>query len=309
MVKPVLIWFSPGPCVLLLAVIEWMKHKSSTCSPSCGSKSETYLPDCPRWRNAKGFWSGCRMGLGMSPAFPGPGAAAHRGESTPACSPRYRAGCTLPSKRSSALAWRARRMCRPRAKGARHESARQGHAITRGRQQTVLFEQCRERNRPRPPAALPRKPRRSSRFAGVSQCRVVVEIRASVSIHVQKFTGVVRARHKAPRPWLSINATALRARHRGLACQRQLKRRRACAERYRRPRAQRAPRTRCLLDHEGTIQQVQRLHSGRRNIAAARPGWRRGNRKRQTLNPARREVSVDTPCAAIRSGQTFASAT
>ena len=31
-VKPVLIWFSAGPCVFDFAVIEWMKHISSASS-------------------------------------------------------------------------------------------------------------------------------------------------------------------------------------------------------------------------------------------------------------------------------------
>ena len=53
-VKPVFICDSAGPCVLAFAVIEWMKHISSTSSARCGSRSETYLPDLPRGLNAYG---------------------------------------------------------------------------------------------------------------------------------------------------------------------------------------------------------------------------------------------------------------
>ena len=53
-VKPVLIWFSAGPCVLLLPVIEWMKHISSASSARCGSRSEIILPHWPRGRNGIG---------------------------------------------------------------------------------------------------------------------------------------------------------------------------------------------------------------------------------------------------------------
>ena len=51
-VKPVLIWFSAGPCVLLLAVIEWMKHISSASSARCGSRSLIILPHWPRGLNS-----------------------------------------------------------------------------------------------------------------------------------------------------------------------------------------------------------------------------------------------------------------
>jgi hypothetical protein len=54
-VKPVLIWFSAGPCVLLRAVIEWMKHISSTSLARCGSNCETCLPVSPRGRNCHGL--------------------------------------------------------------------------------------------------------------------------------------------------------------------------------------------------------------------------------------------------------------
>src|SRR3954470_24884630 len=43
-VNPVLIWFSAGPWVLLLAVIEWMKQRSSASAPRCGNRSEIILP-------------------------------------------------------------------------------------------------------------------------------------------------------------------------------------------------------------------------------------------------------------------------
>ena len=43
-VKPVLMNISPGPCVLVFEVSEWMKHRSSAQSARCGSRSETYLP-------------------------------------------------------------------------------------------------------------------------------------------------------------------------------------------------------------------------------------------------------------------------
>ena len=52
-VKPVLIWFSAGPCVLLFAVIEWMKHMSSASSARCGRRSEIILPHCPRGLNVQ----------------------------------------------------------------------------------------------------------------------------------------------------------------------------------------------------------------------------------------------------------------
>ena len=51
-VKPVLIWFSAGPCVFDFAVIEWMKHRSSASPARCGSISEIILPDCPRGLNS-----------------------------------------------------------------------------------------------------------------------------------------------------------------------------------------------------------------------------------------------------------------
>ena len=50
-VKPVDMKFSPGPCVLVWLVSEWMKHISSASSPSCGSRSDIILPDWPRGRN------------------------------------------------------------------------------------------------------------------------------------------------------------------------------------------------------------------------------------------------------------------
>jgi hypothetical protein len=51
-VKPVLIWFSAGPCVLLFAVIEWMKHISSASSARRGRRSEICFPHWPRGRNS-----------------------------------------------------------------------------------------------------------------------------------------------------------------------------------------------------------------------------------------------------------------
>ena len=47
-VKPVFICDSAGPCVVVFAVIEWMKHMSSANSARFGSRSETYLPLLPR---------------------------------------------------------------------------------------------------------------------------------------------------------------------------------------------------------------------------------------------------------------------
>ena len=47
-VKPVDMKFSPGPCVFVLLVSEWMKHISSASSPSCGSRSLVILPHSPR---------------------------------------------------------------------------------------------------------------------------------------------------------------------------------------------------------------------------------------------------------------------
>ena len=47
-VNPVLIWFSAGPWVLLFAVIEWTKQRSSASSARFGKRSEIILPDCPR---------------------------------------------------------------------------------------------------------------------------------------------------------------------------------------------------------------------------------------------------------------------
>ena len=46
---------SPGPCVLVFDVSEWMKHISSAHSARCGSRSETHLPVWPRWRNVQGL--------------------------------------------------------------------------------------------------------------------------------------------------------------------------------------------------------------------------------------------------------------
>ena len=51
-VKPVFICDSAGPCVFDFAVIEWMKHISSTQAPSSGSRSDVYLPHWPRGRKA-----------------------------------------------------------------------------------------------------------------------------------------------------------------------------------------------------------------------------------------------------------------
>ena len=56
-VKPVLMNISPGPCVLVFEVSEWMKHRSSAHSARCGSRSETYLPVCPRGLNVQGLWA------------------------------------------------------------------------------------------------------------------------------------------------------------------------------------------------------------------------------------------------------------
>ena len=47
--------FSPGPCVFVFDVMEWMKHMSSASSARCGSRSDMYLPDCPRWLNSQGL--------------------------------------------------------------------------------------------------------------------------------------------------------------------------------------------------------------------------------------------------------------
>ena len=47
--------FSPGPCVLVFEVIEWMKHISSASSARFGSRSETYLPLWPRGWNSQGL--------------------------------------------------------------------------------------------------------------------------------------------------------------------------------------------------------------------------------------------------------------
>ena len=51
-VKPVLIWFSAGPCVFDFAVIEWMKHISSASSARCGRRSLIIFPLCPRGLNS-----------------------------------------------------------------------------------------------------------------------------------------------------------------------------------------------------------------------------------------------------------------
>ena len=50
--KPSSVWpvhmkFSPGPCVFVRPVSEWMKHSSSAICPMCGTRSEMYLPLCP----------------------------------------------------------------------------------------------------------------------------------------------------------------------------------------------------------------------------------------------------------------------
>ena len=42
-VKPVDMKFSPGPCVFVLLVSEWMKHISSASSPSRGNRSRRHL--------------------------------------------------------------------------------------------------------------------------------------------------------------------------------------------------------------------------------------------------------------------------
>jgi len=62
-VNPVLIWFSAGPCVLLFAVSEWMKQRSSASSARFGSSSETILPDSPRGLN-------CQIGATRFPFSP-----------------------------------------------------------------------------------------------------------------------------------------------------------------------------------------------------------------------------------------------
>ena len=78
--EPVLIWFSPGPCVLVFAVIEWMKHISSASSARFGSRSEIILPLCPRGLNVQGLlirlpllpWKVTSLstpGIGVSCAF------------------------------------------------------------------------------------------------------------------------------------------------------------------------------------------------------------------------------------------------
>ena len=54
-VNPVLMKFSPGPCVLIFEVMEWMKHISSARLASFGSRSETSLPLCPRGLNSQGL--------------------------------------------------------------------------------------------------------------------------------------------------------------------------------------------------------------------------------------------------------------
>ena len=48
-------WFSPGPCVLVFEVIEWMKHISSASSARFGNRSEMYLPLSPRGLNSQGL--------------------------------------------------------------------------------------------------------------------------------------------------------------------------------------------------------------------------------------------------------------
>jgi hypothetical protein len=52
-VNPVDIWLSAGPWVLLLAVIEWMKHISSAMSPRRGSRSLVIVPLSPRGLNSQ----------------------------------------------------------------------------------------------------------------------------------------------------------------------------------------------------------------------------------------------------------------
>src|SRR6266550_1752914 len=47
-VNPVDMKFSPGPCVLVLLVSEWMKQKSSTRAPRWGSRSDVILPHATR---------------------------------------------------------------------------------------------------------------------------------------------------------------------------------------------------------------------------------------------------------------------
>ncbi len=54
-VKPVDMNISPGPCVFVFEVSEWMKHRSSARSARWGSRSEMYLPLCPRGRNVQGL--------------------------------------------------------------------------------------------------------------------------------------------------------------------------------------------------------------------------------------------------------------
>ncbi len=54
-VNPVCRKISPGPCVFVFDVIEWMKQSSSVNSASRGNRSETILPVSPRGRKVHGL--------------------------------------------------------------------------------------------------------------------------------------------------------------------------------------------------------------------------------------------------------------
>ena len=51
-VNPLFIWKVAGVWLLLLAVIEWMKHRSSAQRARLGSRLLTQLPLRPCWRNS-----------------------------------------------------------------------------------------------------------------------------------------------------------------------------------------------------------------------------------------------------------------
>ena len=108
-VKPVLIWFSAGPCVLLLAVIEWMKHMSSASSARFGSRSEIILPaSTARFERPERAGQVAVLALERD-EFRRPASAGRRASPVRACSPTCRHGSPRRSRRSAAPAWRGRR--------------------------------------------------------------------------------------------------------------------------------------------------------------------------------------------------------
>jgi hypothetical protein len=72
-IKPVFIWQQAGPCVLVLAVKEWMKAMSSTNAPRCGRRSDTHFPLSPHCRNDMGLFIKLPLAAVKETNFSSPG--------------------------------------------------------------------------------------------------------------------------------------------------------------------------------------------------------------------------------------------